>query len=184
MTRDPLLVYALLACQQLVAGTFALSAAGKLRDAAAFAASLAPFGVPAGRRRAVTGAVIAAEAAVVPLIAWPATTPIGFAAATLLLAGFGAAILHVIRTGAVVHCRCFGVEGAVLRAAHMWRNGALALPALAGLVLVVAEPSGGLQPAGVAVTALAVCSLLVLVASFDSLVELLAPTLPRASRLP
>jgi hypothetical protein len=174
------LPYVLLACQLVVAGLFAASAAGKARDAAAFRESLEPFGVRPARRRAVAATVIVSELVVVPLVLNPAWAVAGFALAGFLLAAFALAIARVVRAGLAVRCRCFGAESAVLRGAHVWRN--LAVTGVAALGAVLAATRGDADPTGageVAVTGLFALAVLVLLAMFDDVVELIAPARAR-----
>lgn len=175
--------YALLACQLVTAGVFVLSAVGKLRDLAAFAASLEPFGVPAASRTALARGVVAAELAVVALVAWRPVATIGFVLAGALLAVFAAAIVRVVRAGVPVRCRCLGVDGAVLRPAHAWRNAGLCAVALAGAALAARGPAaGGIEAAGAAVVVLLAACLLVLVWAFDDIVDLLGAPRDGAGR--
>lgn len=152
----------------MTAGVFALAVLGKLRAPEAFAASLADFGLQRARRP-VAFALIAAEAAVVPLALLVA--PAGLALGTLLLLAFAAAITSVLRRGARPSCRCFGVKSTPLRGAHVARN--LVLAALASAGLVAGDHAFAGAPLAVAAI-LAVVALLVL-ATFDDLVEVLAP---------
>jgi hypothetical protein len=174
------LPYVLLACQLVVGGLFAMSAAAKARDAAAFRDSLESFGVRPERRRPVAAVVVASEVVVVPLVLAPPAAIAGFALGGLLLAGFAVAIARVVRAGLAVRCRCFGAEGAVLRVAHVWRNAALA--GVAALGAVLAATRGDADPTGVgevAVTGLFALAVLVLVSMFDDVVELIAPARAR-----
>jgi Methylamine utilisation protein MauE len=170
-----LLPYAVLACQLLVAGVFALSSAGKLRDAAAFARSLEPFGIGARARRPLAGALIATELVVVPLVLLRPLAAAGLFLAAGLLIVFAAAIASTVRAGRQVRCRCFGADGAVLRPAHAWRNVALACVALAGGILAATDPAGAIEVSGAVVVAAAATAVLLLLWAFDDVVELLAP---------
>jgi Methylamine utilisation protein MauE len=169
-----LLSYAVLGCQLVVAGVFALSASGKLRDPAAFARSLEAFGIAAGSRRALAVALTAAELAVVPLTLWRPLAAPGLLLAAALLAVFATAIARTVRAGREVRCRCFGADGAVLRPAHAWRNVALAVVALAGAALAASDPAGRIEVGGAVVVAAAAAAVLLLLWAFDDIVELLA----------
>lgn len=170
-----LLPYAVLGCQLVVAGVFALSSAGKLRDPAGFARSLEPFGIGARARRPLAGALIATELVVVPLVLWRPLAAAGLFLAAGLLALFAAAIARTVRAGRRVRCRCFGADGAVLRPAHAWRNGALAGLALAGGALAATDPAGTIEAGGAVVVAAAAAAVLLLLWAFDDVAELLAP---------
>jgi hypothetical protein len=92
----------------------------------------------------------------------------------VLLVAFAVAIGRVVRAGRPVRCRCFGTQSAVLRPAHVWRNAALAGVAAAGGALAAAGDHGAWEDAGgVLVTALAAVALLVVLATFDDVVELI-----------
>lgn len=132
--------YLLLTVQFIVSGVFAVSAFGKVRAQSAFVRSLADFGVPE-RVRGLVGAVVTVDEV----------------AAVVL--GFAVVVGVTVRRGRRPRCRCFGVEGAPLRGAHVVRNAVLAALAAAGAVV-----------AGV-VTAVA----LAVVVGFDDLLEVVAP---------
>lgn len=114
----------------------------------------------------------AAEAAVVVLLAVPATRTAGFVAAAALLAVLTAGIAVVLARGTTAPCRCFGASATPLSARHLVRNGVLVVVAVLGLAAPAGPP--GIGPALVATLAGAVAGLLVTVA--DDVVELFAPT--------
>jgi hypothetical protein len=149
-------------------GVFALAVVGKLRAPATFVASLADFGLRRARRP-VAYAVIAAEAAVIPLVLL--VPPAGLALATLLLLAFAAVIAVTLGRGARPSCRCFGTKSAPLRGAHVARNLALAALAVAGLFAGDHAFAGAPLAVGAILAAVA----LLLLATFDDLVEVLAP---------
>jgi hypothetical protein len=152
----------------VTAGVFALAVVGKLRAPEAFVASLADFGLRRARRP-VAYAVMAAEAAVIPLVLLVA--PVGLTLAAVLLLGFAAAIITTLRRGARPSCRCFGTKSAPLRGAHVIRNLVLAALALAGLVAGDHDLAGAPQAVAAIVAAVA----LLVLGTFDDLVEVLAP---------
>ena len=171
----PDLTYLLLTSQLVTAGVFALAVIGKLRAPATFAASLADFGLlPARAHRPVAYAVMAAEAAVVPLVLIPATAAFGLAFGASLLAGFAAAVRATLRRGRRPRCRCFGTASAALRGAHVARNVVLALLAVAGAI-VAPRTGAALDAAPLAVAGLIAFVALAALATFDDLVEVLAP---------
>ncbi|MDG6100907.1 hypothetical protein Daura_01765 [Dactylosporangium aurantiacum] len=124
-------------CRALVGAVFVAAAAGKLRGRAAFAAFAADLTamavLPAQYARRVAVAVVAAEAAVGPLLVAPATAPAGAGLAALLLLAFTTAIASVLRRGAAVRCPCFGATRSPLGRRHLMRNTVL----LAAAVLAV-----------------------------------------------
>lgn len=138
-------------CRALVGAVFVAAAAGKLRGRAAFAAFVADLTamVPLAARpaRGVAVVVVAAEAAVGPLLVAPATVPAGAGLAVLLLLAFSVAIASVLRRGAAVRCPCFGAARSPLGARHLVRNTVL----LAAAVLSV-PAAGAHEAAGVAVS--------------------------------
>ncbi len=156
----------------MTAGVFALAVVGKLRAPEAFVASLADFGLRRARRP-VAYAVMAAEAAVIPLVLLPATAPYGLALAALLLVGFAVAIAATLRRGVRPTCRCFGTKSAPLRGAHVARNLILAALAAAGVVAAAQDPA--FVGAALAVAAIVAAVALLVLATFDDLVEVLAP---------
>jgi hypothetical protein len=162
------LSYLLLTSQLVTAGVFALAVVGKLRAPQAFVASLADFGLQRARRP-VAYAVIAAEAAVVPLVLLVA--PAGLALGALLLLAFAGTIAVTLNRGARPTCRCFGAKSAPLRGAHVARNLVLAALAVAGLFAGEHAFAGAPLAVGAILAAVA----LLVLATFDDLVEVLAP---------
>ncbi|GIH73963.1 MauE/DoxX family redox-associated membrane protein [Planobispora longispora] len=153
---------------------FAASLVSKVRGRVSFAsftASLPGFGVPAGRARGVAGAVVAAEAAVLVLLALPDTVPFGFALATALLAVFSWAMARVLRRGARVPCRCFGASATPVSVLHVTRNLVLACAALtAGAFSAAAgQPP---HPAGLMIAAATGAVLAALVITLDDIAGL------------
>ncbi|WP_432921769.1 MauE/DoxX family redox-associated membrane protein [Microbispora sp. CA-135349] len=167
--------YVLVGCRLLIGLVFVLSAVSKIRSRAAYAKfreatrSLAP-GLP---YRPVAAFVVALELAVAPALAWPTTTPIGFAAAAALLAAFTVATASAIRRGSRVDCRCFGPSATTAGAGHLVRNGVLLAAATAGAGLAVAGvPPVGAHLAGVAVAVAAALLLTTLAVLADDIAGL------------
>jgi hypothetical protein len=120
-----------------VALTFALSAATKLADPAAFRRSLpATLGVAPARARVLAPVVVAAESAVVLAVVagiWaPPVALLGFAAATVLLGVFTAAVRSMIARKVTEPCHCFGPRDAPPGPVDLLRNGILLAIAVAG----------------------------------------------------
>ncbi|MEU4572834.1 MauE/DoxX family redox-associated membrane protein [Nonomuraea sp. NPDC023979] len=131
------MAYALLSCQVLIGAVFAVAALTKLRDPAAFAASVAALRlVPRGVASLAAGAVAVAEASVAALMFLPRA---GFALAAALLLGFCAVIVKSRRSR--VECRCFGAASGPLGPAHLVRNGLLLAVAALGWAAVSAVPA-------------------------------------------
>jgi hypothetical protein len=122
--------------------------------------------------RPVAAVVVLGEAAV-PLLLLT-LPPAGFAVAGVLLLGFTAAIVAVLRRGTPAACRCFGgSRPAPFRWHHVVRNAALLVVAGVGAAAVSSEPSTRWQEAVVATAAGLVVA--VLVAHLDDLVDLFTP---------
>lgn len=163
---------------------FAVSAVGKLRDPRAFrraTVALVPLARPVGGVVAV--GVIAAESAVVVLLAVPATARAGLVAGLGLLGVFTVAIGAALRRGATEPCRCFGASATPLGARHLVRNAILLLAAASGLA--AGALPGDAQPWGLVFVGAAAVVLAVLVVQFDVLAELFAgpagPVRPKRS---
>lgn len=175
--------YLAVAAAMLVGAVFAVAVVGKVRGAAAFRSlveSLAGLAVvPRGLALPVAVLLVLAEAAVVVLLAVPATGRLGLLAAALLLAALTAGVALELRRGTGGSCRCFGVSTRPLARLHLLRNGGLALVAALG----AAAPPAERHPAGVALAACAGALLAVLVVRLDDLADLLrAPRGPAPNR--
>jgi hypothetical protein len=174
--------YVEVACRFAVGVVFVVSAASKLRGAAAlreFVRSLRRMDVlPPAMVGPVAAVVVAAEVVVVALLVMPVTAGAvaGFALAALLLAGFGVAIVVSVRRGRRVACRCFGSSATPLGPWHLVRNAALL--AVAGLGLAAAGLVAT-SPAPVVVAAMAGLLVGGLATATDDLVELFRPVAHR-----
>ncbi|GIJ43784.1 methylamine utilization protein MauE [Virgisporangium aliadipatigenens] len=160
----------------LIGLVFLLSAASKapvgggftqFRDSLSEMRLLAPRAV-----RPVAALVVLGEAAVPLLLS---TLPAaGFAAAAVLLLGFTAAIVTVLRRGTPAACRCFGGgRPARFRRYHVARNAVLLVVSGIGAAAVRADPPTRWPEAMVAAAAGIVVA--VLVTRLDDLVELFTP---------
>lgn len=162
----------LLVCRCALATVFALATIGKLGHRAfpSFLASLPAFGVPARLATPWLAALlVAAElAAAVTLVIAPR---LGGMLAAGLLIGFARGVVHVLRGGQAVRCRCFGAGGAAIGRAHLIRNLALAAIAIAVAILAPAYPSFTVRP-DVILAAIAGLGLGTLIARWDDLVFL------------
>jgi hypothetical protein len=99
----------------------------------------------------------------------------GFAVALGLLSAFTATTVIALRRGARPPCRCFGMSEIPLGARHVVRDCALAAVAGVGLAAALQGGQRAVDPAGVAVAAVAGIVLAVLAVVFDDLVELFGP---------
>ncbi|MEU8660838.1 MauE/DoxX family redox-associated membrane protein [Actinoplanes philippinensis] len=164
--------YALIGARVLIGLVFAVSAVTKLRGRAAFTAFRASVAdmrvVPGPLAGPVAAGVVATEAAIPVLLLAPATADAGLVLAVLLLAAFSAGIARVLATGTAASCRCFGVSAAPFGRHHLYRNGALALTAAAGL----AWPASATDPAGSAIVAGVAAVAALTVVMLDDIVEL------------
>jgi uncharacterized membrane protein YphA (DoxX/SURF4 family) len=107
-----------LASRLVLAAVFAVAAVTKLRDRAALARALAPFGVPRG----LAGLVPSAEVviAVMLVVGRGVLAPV---AALGMLGLFTAAVIVALRRGTAVPCPCFGRSAAPVSARAIARNG-------------------------------------------------------------
>ena len=164
--------YVVTACRVLLLAVFAVSVWSKCRSRAAFtefAASLVALRLAPGEwARRIAGAVLAAEALTVLLLAAAPATP-GFGAAAALLCVLSGGVLVALRRRVTASCRCFGTSNARLGPAHLVRN--LGLLAAAGTGLV-AGPSGAGHLAGLLVAGAAGVVAAALVVTADDLAEL------------
>jgi Methylamine utilisation protein MauE len=124
---------------------FALSAGTKFARPAAFAGSLAAFGVP--RPRVVARLLPPVEGGLaVSLVAVPGSAAPAFAA-IVVLALFTGAVVANLTAGREAPCPCFAAEGGrPVSAVTLVRNGLLL-----ALAVVATGPVAGASPAGVVV---------------------------------
>ncbi|SCG59630.1 Methylamine utilisation protein MauE [Micromonospora echinaurantiaca] len=164
---------------------FLAAVVGKVRGRAAFAEfarSVDQFGLlPRAWATAAAYLAVAAEAAVVGLLAVPATVRAGYAVATGLLGVLSAAIVAAVRRGRRPACRCFGAGGAPLGARHVLRNAVLLAVAGFGWAVLALAPPEPLRPAGLLLGLAAAVPVAALVIRFDDLAALFAPTPSRRS---
>jgi uncharacterized membrane protein YphA (DoxX/SURF4 family) len=132
--------YLELTCRALLGAVFLVSGLTKVAGRGrfpAFARSARRLGsLPRAWTLPVARAVVAAELAVVCLLASPVTAvaDFGFVLAGGLLVVFAAAIARSLRRGEREPCRCFGPSNAPLGWRHVLRNAVLAGVALLGLL--------------------------------------------------
>lgn len=170
-------------CAAVLATTFAVSAASKIADHAAFARTVtSALGVRDRPARLLATAVVAAEVltAVLLLVGlWlrPAGLT-GFVAAAVLLVAFTAVLAAMIRRGAAEPCRCFGqASSRPPGRGDLVRNAVLLTVAVAGAVLVAAAAElRSLASAGVVAGALGGVAVAVMLINLDELTWLFSPS--------
>ncbi|WP_208799875.1 MauE/DoxX family redox-associated membrane protein [Microbispora triticiradicis] len=144
-------------CRLLTGIVFLASAVSKLRGRAAYEEFTAATRALAPRlpARPAAALVVAAEAAVAPLLAWRPTVLAGFCAALGLLVAFTVAMAAALRRRRRVLCRCFGASTVPVGPGHLVRNAVLAAAAATGaaqaaIAGAAAESAGSLTDLGVA----------------------------------
>ncbi|WP_327045796.1 hypothetical protein OG320_29645 [Microbispora sp. NBC_01189] len=155
-------------CRLLTGIVFLASAVSKLRGRTAYEEFTAATRALAPRLPARTAAalVVAAEAAVAPLLAWRPTVLAGFCVALGLLAAFTVAMAAALRRRRRVRCRCFGASTVPVGPGHLVRNAVLAAAAATGVATGAAQAamtgaagSAGAVPADLGVAGLAAAAL-------------------------
>ncbi len=128
-----------IALRTILALVFAVAFISKVRSVSAFgefAGSLADIGwLPGPGRAAAARLIPLLEAAVVVLLAIPATVAVGFGLGALLLAGFTVVTGAEVANGRRVRCRCFGASSAPIGPAQIARNVVLVAESFAGLAI-------------------------------------------------
>jgi hypothetical protein len=172
--------YLAIGCRTAVVVVFLLAVTGKVLGAGAFAEftrSVAQLkAAPPRLVPVVARATVLAEALTVLLlgIGIRIIAVIGFSLAIVLGVLFSQAILRSIRSGNRTACRCFGRSSSPLGPRHLVRNGLLLAVTVVGLASSWAGDSA--EPAGALVAVLAGLFLGLIIASFDDLAQLLAPS--------
>jgi hypothetical protein len=169
--------YLVLACRATVFGIFLFSVATKVRGRTAyreFVASVAALNVvpPRWVAPAARGTVLG-ESAVVLLLAWSRTAPVGFLLGAGLLAAFTAVIVAVMGQGRRQPCRCFGASTTPLGLPHVVRNAVLLVACATCAVGQWAVGSPGWHPGGLAVALTAAAVAVLFVVRLDDVVALL-----------
>jgi hypothetical protein len=166
------MAYAALTCRALIGLVFAVSAVSKIRNATTyreFASWLASLPVPLVRNRALPPILAGAEAAIVVLVAVPATAVAGLVLAVLALAALTAGTAVAVSRGARVSCHCFGPSRTALAARHVLRNGFLLVVAVIGTLGVGAVAA---HPAGIVLSLAAAVAAATFVVFLDDLAAL------------
>jgi hypothetical protein len=147
-----------LACRALVAAVFAVSVISKVRSRTAwrsFRSWLTGMPLRPAHWSGAPAALAATEAAVVVLAVVPATATAGLALGSLLGLILTVGLFTAVRRGSHEPCLCFGSSADPLSRRDVARNTLLLAGALAGLVSTAALHSEPVQPAGVALAAIA-----------------------------
>jgi hypothetical protein len=172
------MTYLAIAARCALGLVFLVSAASKLRAAAAFAGFESSIRdmrlLPSAAVRAVALVVVAAEVAVTILLAVPVTATAGLLTAAALVAVFSTAIVLVLRRGGSAVCRCFGSSDTPFGPAHLLRNALLGGTALAGTVGSLAAPTP-VQVGGVIVTVMAATMVAFLAITLTDIIALFDP---------
>jgi hypothetical protein len=162
-----------------IAGTFAVSAAGKLRDRAAFGAAVRDLGgVPARAAAPVAVLVVTLECltAVLVLVPGPVLPTAGRSLAVALFAAFTVVLVRARRRSPGLACHCFGPGSDAVAVRHVVRNLALLAAGAAALVLgLVQGRTAAVSLAGVALCVLVAGVGVGAVALLDDLAALLRP---------
>jgi hypothetical protein len=148
-------MYAVLAGRGLIGLVFAVAAVTKVRSPSAyreFASWLAALPVPMAANRALPAAFIAAEVAIVALVAVPVAATAGLLLAAGCLAVMTAGTAVIVKRGARVSCQCFGPSSSPLGARHVVRDGVLLVIAL---VAALGTRGSTVTPAGIALSLVA-----------------------------
>ncbi|BAU87942.1 hypothetical protein SLA_7076 [Streptomyces laurentii] len=144
-------------CQVFIGVVFLISFIGKVRTRERYAdfvkaAGELAAGLPA---KASAPMVVAAEAAIVILVAIPATAVAGFVLASALLLAFTASILVAVRRRRRVLCQCFGTSSVPVGPVHVLRNLVLPAGAATGAVL---STSSSASPNPTALVTVVLCA--------------------------
>ncbi|SDY96359.1 Methylamine utilisation protein MauE [Amycolatopsis xylanica] len=170
--------YAELFFRAFLLGVFLFAVLGKARGRAAFeefVLSLQGLRLTPRKWSAHLAAlVVAAEAAVVVLLAVPGTVVAGFGLAAVLLIGMTGAIVVAIGKGRQAPCRCFGASVTPLGTGHVVRNLILLAASAGGLAF--AGSTGATEPGGVVLALAAAAVGVLLVVRADDLMALFAVT--------
>ncbi|MFD0555547.1 methylamine utilization protein MauE [Stackebrandtia endophytica] len=169
--------YLLLTVQLGLAGVFIVSAVAKMRAMSdtvrMWTDLLTAVRLPSTLAGWGSWALIIGEALTGVALLIPAPWfPIGLWPATALLVGFTGLAVVSARTELDLRCACFGRATTRLGWRHVWRNTALLLLAITGIVAWTLGAAAPTEPAGIAVALLAAALITVLAAFYDDIVDL------------
>ncbi|MEV4282241.1 MauE/DoxX family redox-associated membrane protein [Actinoplanes xinjiangensis] len=144
----------------LIAGVLAVSLVSKLRTRSgytAFADALVAMGITTPRRAPQVAALsVTAELVVLATLVWPGGALPGLAAATVLFAGFTAALVVAVRRGSGASCHCFGASDSPVAWRHVVRAAGLGALSAGGFGGTVVLPAASLTGLGAAQALIAV----------------------------
>jgi hypothetical protein len=171
------MAYAALTCRVLIGLVFAVSAFTKVRTITAyreFASWLASVPLPLAGHGAVPPFLAGAEAAIVILVAIPATVLPGLVLAAVTLAVLTTGSAVAVARAARVTCRCFGSSRTPLALRHVLRNGFLLAGAVAGALAGAVAGARGTSaiaphPAAIALSLVAAMAAATFVVFLDDL---------------
>jgi hypothetical protein len=179
-----------LACRVLIGTVFTVSVVTKVRGRAAwrsFSSWLAGLPLRALRPTWAPAALTGAEAAVVVLVAIPATAPSGLAAAAVLSLGLTLGLAAAVHRGARQPCHCFGLSAEPLSGQHVIRNALLLTLAVTGSVsAIITGPAAAGPVEGGLATIGGLAAALLIIFSGDVAALLRSPSvrLPGAVQVP
>jgi uncharacterized membrane protein YphA (DoxX/SURF4 family) len=182
-----LMGYVVITLRAALAVVFLTSVLSKVRDRGAarqFFGSIRDLGVvPASWVTPVAAGILVAEAAIIGLLLFAATSLLGFVLAASLMAVFTVGTVLVLRRGVSVPCRCFGASTTSIGRTHLIRDLVLLVAATLGAAGTVVSHSPR-HPAGTAVALGAGVVIALLIRSLDEIVELFVgpSVIPRAAR--
>ena len=148
-----------LACRLLAGTVFAVSFVSKVRGRkawAAFATWFASIPLRALGTKAAPIALAAAEAAVVVLVAIPATGAAGLVAGSALCLALTAGLALAVSRGAHEPCHCFGISSEPPGRQQVTRNALLLAATVGGAVSTIAGGAGPSSPTPTGAVILAV----------------------------
>ena len=169
--------YLLLAVQLGLAGVFIVSAVAKTRvmsdTVRMWTDLLTAVRLPSTWAGLGAWALIVGEALTGVALLIPASWfPVGLWPATALLIGFTGLAVVSARSTMDLRCACFGRATSRLGWRHVWRNTALLLLALTGIVVWSLGAAAPTELAGIAVALLAAALITLLAAFYDDIVDL------------
>jgi hypothetical protein len=144
-----------LACRVLLGTVFVVSVASKVRSRSAwrsFSSWLTGLPLRPASHRGAPAGLVAAESAVVLLVAWPEGPAAGLITGSVLCLALTIGLVLALRRGSRQPCQCLGSSSEPLGGQHVVRNALLLVLAVIGIV----SELGNVRPAGDAEAALAV----------------------------
>ena len=181
-----------LACRVLIGAVFTVSVVTKVRGRSAwrsFSSWLTGLPLPALQLRWAPAMLTAAEAAVVVLVAIPATATAGLVAAAVLSLGLTLGLAAAVNRGARQPCHCFGLSSEPLSGQHVIRNALLLTLAVTGSAAAIAvgpgAPSAGQAESWLtAIGGLAAALLIIFSGDVTALLKPPSARLPGAVQIP